>query len=1106
MAVGRRAYGDLEGAVAGAVSAFGAEVRPKLQGAGWPEDQLRGPLENLVRAVSAHLGLEVTLTGEVPLVDMKVRPDYMVKVDGAIVGFIELKRPGTGADPAAFSGRNARQWAKLRLLNNVLVCDGNEFSVHHHSQQVGGVARLKGSVRTAGARLAPADGALARVLYDFLTWQPQTPRSTGQLIRSVAGLCQLLCEEVGEAIEQEKAALRPPDFTQVAEGWRYYLFPEASDAQFVEQYGQTIVFALLLARVEEIGFEGEDLRSIATKLGKKHSLLGQALDALAGHSVTGLATTLDTLLRVIGAVRWDVLDDGSGDAYFLLYEHFLHIYDPDLRIRTGSYYTPPGVVTAMTRLVDRILRQEGFGISDGFASSDVVVVDPAMGTGTFLLSALESAAEAITLSEGEGAVGPRLREMVARRLVGFELQVGPFAVAELRMHALLKKHRSAAPSEGMRLLVADALDSPTAESGWIPHTYRALANSREQANQVKRDERVMVIMGNPPHDAVRSGAGKWVERGDPAAGTPPPLDAFREPGNGRYESKIANLYVYFWRWATWKVFDAHADVPFGVVALLTPKAWLKGRAFAGMRRYLRETAHAGWIIDLSPEGHRPDAGVRIFPEVAQELCIAVFVRWRDAPQGPAVAEPAVVRHVKVIGRREEKIERLMHLTLADPDWQVCADGPTDPFLPAGSDLWQSSPALKDLLPWSSRGVTPGRVWVYAPDPETLQERWKRFLAADPERRRSLLGEARDRTIDSTIAPLPGTDVYDRTPLRHEHRPQPTPVRVGYRSFDRQWLLPDHRLMEVGRPDLWRVRGNRQIFTVEQNAHPVVNGPGLVFSALIPDMHYFNNRSGCVRPLYRNAAGTLPNLSPGLTTLLTSVLGAPVTAEDVLAYTAALTSHPGYTNRFQCDLEVPGIRVPLTKDPALWARATALGRHVLWAHTYGERCADKAAGRPYGNVRLPHDRPQCAAEIPDQADGMPERLEYDPVTQDLWVGSGRIHPVPQQVRNYQVSGMNVLDKWFGYRRRNAAGRRRLELDHLIAEKWRPDWTTELLQLLNVLGVLVRLEAEQDILLDAVCQQPRITVEDLTAAGVLPVPATAGKPLRAESDSGEGLFDL
>ncbi|MFD5753325.1 type ISP restriction/modification enzyme [Streptomyces sp. NPDC127033] len=195
------------------------------------------------------------------------------------------------------------------------------------------------------------------------------------------------------------------------------------------------------------------------------------------------------------------------------------------------------------------------------------------------------------------------------------------------------------------------------------------------------------------------------------------------------------------------------------------------------------------------------------------------------------------------------------------------------------------------------------------------------------------------------------------------------------------------------------------------------------------------------------------------------------SEDLLAYIAAVASHPEYTTRFREDLEV-----------------------------------DESAGRPYGRVLLPYDRPRCVEEIPDDAETMPEKLAYDPVAPDLWVGAGRISPVPLTVRKYEVSGMNILNKWFGYHRRKPAGKQRLELDHEFARRWLPSWTTELLELLNVLGLLVREEPAQAALFDEVCAGPLITVTELITAGVLPAPAEAAKALKATSDAGDALFDL
>ncbi|MFE2939249.1 type ISP restriction/modification enzyme [Streptomyces sp. NPDC059255] len=275
---------------------------------------------------------------------------------------------------------------------------------------------------------------------------------------------------------------------------------------------------------------------------------------------------------------------------------------------------------------------------------------------------------------------------------------------------------------------------------------------------------------------------------------------------------------------------------------------------------------------------------------------------------------------------------------------------------------------------------------------------------------------------------------------------------------------------------------------------------------LTDMDYFNNRSGCARPLYRNAAGTMPSVTPGLLPLLSRRLDVPVVAEDLLANIAAVASHPEYTTRFREDLEVPGTRIPLAGDPRLWERSVAIGQLVLWLHTYGERYADESAGRPYGRVLLPYDRPRCVEEIPDDAETMPEKPAYDPVAPDLWVGAGRISPVPLAVRKYEVSGMNILNKWFGYRRRKPAGKRRLELDHVVAPRRLPAWTTEQLELLNVLGLLVREEPAQPALFDEVCPGPLITVTEPATAGILPVPAEATKALKATSDTGDALFDL
>ena len=113
-----------------------------------------------------------------------------------------------------------------------------------------------------------------------------------------------------------------------------------------------------------------------------------------------------------------------------------------------------------------------------------------------------------------------------------------------------------------------------------------------------------------------------------------------------------------------------------------------------------------------------------------------------------------------------------------------------------------------------------------------------------------------------MPPLPGYPPASRA-ISSETGPCPSPARIAYRAFDRQWLIPDNRLLERSRPNLWRVRqAPGQVFTVEQHSKPFTGGPALVFAAYPPDMdHFQGSQGGRVLPLYRDAKGREPNITP-----------------------------------------------------------------------------------------------------------------------------------------------------------------------------------------------------------------------------------------------------
>ena len=692
------------------VSEFGAEVTTKLQArAGQDEAQLRDPFARLLRRAGAALGVHVLTVDETPLDVLGVRPDFMVSVAGARVGYAELKAPGkkvpTTRSPTS---RDKDQWEKLRLLPNVLYSDGEQWAVYRYGELHGAVAQLDGALWTSGARLRPADGSFERVIQDFLLWKPDPPRTIGQLVRAVANLCRLLRDEVNTTLKRERSREEPePVFSGLVEDWRSYLFPGLSDQEFADAYAQTVTFALLLARVDGISFEGTGFAEIARQLGKRHSLLGKALEVLTERVAGQRSIVLTTLQRVIGAVDWDALSDRVSDSYLSLYEQFLEEYDAELRRRSGSYYTPNEVVAFMVRFVDEILRDR-MNIGWGLAADDVRIIDPAMGTGTFLLNIVDSVARTVREEQGEGAVGPQLRALFGR-LIGFERQAGPYAVAQLRIHQVLKaEYETEIPEKEVKLLVADTLDDPYddlyTEQVHIPSTLEPIANSRREANRIKLKTPIFVVIGNPPFGERARGLGGWIEAGSPGSGQPPPLQAFRAAGRGKFENVLSSLYVYFWRWATWKVFDAHSGHRDGIVAFISPASFTTGAGYAGMREYLRRTADEGWIIDLSPGKFRPEVSTRVFPGVQHKLCIAVFARYANRDH----EAPARVHYVAATGSREEKCRFLTTLSCKDAAWSECPDGPHDPLMPTASPEWRRYPALGDLMPWSQTQISSSR--------------------------------------------------------------------------------------------------------------------------------------------------------------------------------------------------------------------------------------------------------------------------------------------------------------------------------------------------------------------------------------------------------------
>ncbi len=1082
-----------------------------VQGA--PEDQLRAPFEEFFRHLGAAWGWTVTCTGEVSEGRLG-RPDYAVSKNGLLIGHVELKKPGTGAVATRFTGRDKEQFKRFSNLPNVLYTDGNEWALYRDGKRVRGVVRLAGAVDEDGkGAVGPRDGArLEAVVRDFLEWQPILPLIEGGTVdlkgfaEVLAPLCRLLRNEVAEALTRPESPIHA-----AARDWRHLLFPEASDEQFADAYAQTVAFALLLGR--SLGAEPLSLPRAEAALDAGHNLMARALRFLTDSQVRReIGAALDLLMRVIGVVPPGTLG-GPEDPWLHFYEDFLGAYDPKLKKQAGVYYTPVEVVRAQVRLVDDLLTKQ-LGRRLGFANSDVITLDPAAGTGTYLLGVIEHALDRVEAEQGPGAVQDQAREL-ARRLHGFEIMVGPYAVSELRTSRALRDRGADLPVEGTGVYLADTLDSPDAEPAQLGLMLQPIADQRSRAVEVKKNVPVLVCIGNPPyhrHAAVDSSrqdhlaaVGGWVRFGDPLPETErfktlspearlerrqsdSLLAAFTKPanaaGHGGDLKNLYNSYVYFWRWALWKVFEQEAAPGPGIVSFITASSYLFGDAFVGVREHMRRLCDEIWILDIGGEGRGTRREENVF---AIQTPVAIAVLFRSGRLGDV---PSRVRYARVRGTRAEKLKTLEDLGGFNAvSWEDCPDGWQAPFLPAGKGRYFTWPLLTDLMPWQHSGVQLKRTWPIAPDRRTLEMRWRGLLASSD--RATAFREDRDRKASGSYHSTWSAGDQDATPIARlpADAPPPRLDRYSYRSFDRQWVIVDNRVMTYARPGLWRSHGPRQIYFVSFLSHPLGCGPALTASSGPPDLHFFRGSYGAkdVLPLFRSPDGTEQNLLPGLLDVLQGLFGERVSVEDFAAYVYGVLAEPSFVRRFFDELGTCEVRVPMTKDVRLFRQVADLGRNLLWLHTFGERFEPATGpGRIDGEAR-------CREAVQAAASDYPDSYSYNEETKTLRVGDGAFAPVSLEVYGFEVSGLKVLQSWLDYRMRKGAGRKSSPLDDVRPERWTDEFTTELLDLLHVLEATLETYPEQRRLLDEI-----VTGDCIEARDLPPVP----DEMRREPKSSDG----
>ena len=532
----------------------------------------------------------------------------------------------------------------------------------------------------------------------------QAIRDSARLADRMAKTARDLRAQIREAVGQEDGS---GPFSKLMQEIRTQLVSDVNADSFADMCAQTLVYGMLSSRVTNPKDFGSSPIFSAVPVANPflESLFEQVHDEavsldLAGSGLPQLVadlreTQVEAILDQIGSTA------KGGDPVIHFYEEFLRKYDRAMRADAGAFYTPQPAVEFIVRAVDEVLRSR-FGLPMGIADAStwqevgdrsgfdvpegvepdrpfVSMVDPATGTGTFLVEWLRRARKSFLESGSPEDWPEHLRGRLLPSMHAFELMLAPYAIAHLKM--ALELHHVGAGDGAMQILLTDTLEHAARQGSFDLDD--PVAEEGRRAAELKENERFSVVLGNPPYDREQRSAGDSGRRkggviryGAPgvaplfdsdtafrraatvratkAAANPPLLDAVTEPMKaarlGGHLKNVYNDYVYFWCWAVWQA-TALPPGP-GVVAFITASSYLEGDSMGGVRHLLRNAFDELWIVDLGGEGRGALREENIF-DIQTPVAIAVGVRT----SGERTAE-CEVRYLRIAGTRAEKLARL----------------------------------------------------------------------------------------------------------------------------------------------------------------------------------------------------------------------------------------------------------------------------------------------------------------------------------------------------------------------------------------------------------------------------------------------------------------
>jgi hypothetical protein len=931
------------------------------------------------------------------------KPDFIVLNKGVPIVYIETKDIGVPLDKVEKSEQMARYFG----YTNLVLTDYVELRFYRNGlpyEQPIKIAGYDSNVRTITPFPQNYEHA-EKTLLDFTQSHKEPIRSGEHLSKIMGGKAQRIRDNVKQFLS--KPSEKNAEILHVYETIKRLLVHDLTQESFADMYAQTLVYGLFVARYHDDTPENFSRRKAQDLVPKSNPLLRHFFDHIVGPDFdTRLEYIVNELCLVFSHANvqeimkeyyekdlWGKTQEGP-DPVIHFYEDFLKEYDPELRKKLGAFYTPPPVVRFIVRSVDYLLERD-FNLATGLADTSktktgvhrVQVLDPAVGTGTFISAVIRIIYERLLKDGQKGRWPAYVHHDLLSRLHGFELMMAPYTIAHLKLSMTFKETGFWDFHKRLGIYLTNSLE----ESSSLGNLFtgfglaESIAEESKEAAVIKNETPIMVVIGNPPYSGESSNVsynGNDVYKVEPRGGK-------LQERNSKW---LNDDYVKFIRFAESMIEKTEE----GIVAMITAHGYLDNPTFRGMRFHLMKTFNAIYVIDLHGNANKkekaPDGSEdkNVF-DIKQGVAIFLGIKRKDQK-----SNKVKIFRADCFGSRPSKFEFLETNSLDSVKWnEVVPSAPNYEWVVRDTNIlseYQKGFSVDDLFSVSSVGIVTSRDdFSIDYDKLILKKRINDFLSSSTPQEALIKFGLKENIKWKAV-----------NALKHDFDEQNI-VPVSYRPFDNRCVYYSDDFIERSRRNIMShfLSGDNLGF-VTVNRSP----------AETPASYYFLTKNllsnGYIRSdsvsidtvfpiyLYLKDGSRVPNLKKGIVAEIENIVG-KVTPENIFDYTYAALYSPSYREEYKEFLKIAFPRVPYPKDAQTFKKLVKLGAELRSLHLLESPKVNK-----------------FATTYPIEGSDVVEKLAYSKgnvyINKDQYFGN-----VPESAWNFYIGGYQPAQKWLKVRK-------------------------------------------------------------------------------------------